>query len=273
MSKILIHYSPRAIASAIEVNHWQFYNVYARQSEVEACENGGLSWIASPIPVTYLNQVMSTSMAEAEAEMQIDTMIDYYRRRGVAQFVWRTWPSVQPASMGERLLAHGFTTRPQAPSMAADLRQLPNEWTNPTGVAIARVEDNASLTEWAAVVRSVYETSVEFAAFLTRAFASEVGNPNAAVRHYLAWVEGEAVACATLFLSAGVAGIYRVATLAQWRGRGIGGAAVLAALRGAQDEGYRFATLRTSEMAHHLYQQLGFRDEFSAASYLSPLLT
>ncbi len=273
MSEILTDYSPAALAHASTANHWQFYNLYARQPEVKAHEHGGMAWIASQLPVTYLNQVMITNMSDDEAEAQIATMIDYYRVRGVAQFVWRAWPSVQPVDLGERLLAHGFTTRPPAPSMGADLHQLPPSWPTTTGVSIARVKDSASLTSWAGVVRGVYDTSEAFADFLIRAFSGEVGNPNAAVRHYVAWVEGQAVACATLFLGAGVAGIYRVATLTQWRGRGIGGAVVLAALREARDVGYCFAMLRSSEMAHHLYQQLGFRDEFSAASYLSPLLT
>ncbi len=273
MNEILNDYSPVPIATAIEDNHWQFYNIYARQPEVTAQEHGGLAWIISPMPITYLNQVMQTNMGDKEAETQIATMIDRYRRCGAAQFVWRTWPSVQPVNLGERLLAHGFTTRPPAPSMAADLQGLPDASSIPAGVSIAPVEDSASLIEWAAVVRSVYDTSEVFANFLMRAFSAEVDNPNATVRHYLAWADGQAVACATLFLGAEVAGIYRVATLANWRGRGIGGAVVLAALHDARAAGYRFATLRTSEMAHHLYQQLGFRDQFSAASYLSPLLT
>jgi GNAT superfamily N-acetyltransferase len=272
MSEILTYYSPAAIARAIEANHWQFYKIYTRQPEVEAHEHGGLAWITGTLPVNYLNQVMRTNVGDYEAETQIASMLDRYRRRGVAQFVWRTWPSVQPTNLGERLLAHGFTTRPQAPSMVADLRQLPAAWPTPAGITIARVEDSASLTDWAGVVRSVYDMSEAFAAFLMRAFAAHVGNSTAAARHYLAWVDGQAVACATLFLGAGVAGIYRVATLAQWRGRGIGGAVVLAALHEARAAGYRFATLRSSEIAHHLYQQLGFGDQFSAASYLSPLL-
>ncbi len=273
MSEILTDYSPDAIASAIAANHWQFYNVYARQPEVEAYEDDGIAWITGTIPVTYLNQVMHTSVADDEAEAQIAAMRDHYRRRGVAQFVWRTWLSVRPANLGARLLAQNFTPRTNAPSMVADLRELPETWPTSTGVSVARAENAASLTRWAEVVQSVYQTGEVFAGFLARAFTDEVGNPHAAARHYLAWVDGQVIACATLFLGAGVAGIYRVATLAQWRGQGIGGAVVLSALREGSAAGYRFATLRSSEMAHHLYQQLGFRDEFNAASYLPPILT
>jgi len=272
MSEILTDYSPAAIATAIVDNHWQFYNIYARQPEVAAYEHGGLAWISSAIPVTYLNQVMRTNLADDEVEAQIAAMLDYYRSRGASQFVWRTWPDTQPANLGERLLAHGFTARNIVPNMAADLQQLADDWPGPAGLTIIRVGDVASLTSWAEVVRAVYETSADFANFLARAFSDEVRDPTAPSRHYLAWLNGRAVACATLFLGAGVAGIYRVATMPNVRGQGIGGAVMLAALREARAAGYRFATLRSSEIAHHLYQRLGFRDEFYTLSYLSPPL-
>jgi len=272
MSDILTDYSPDAIATAIVDNHWQFYNIYARQPEVEAHEPGGLAWISSTIPVTYLNQVMRTNLADNEVEAQIAAMLNHYRSRGADQFVWRTWPDTRPPDLGEQLLAHGFTARNLVPNMAADLQQLADDWPTLAGLIIARVADTPSLTRWAEVVQVVYETSEDFANFLARAFSDEVRDPTAPSRHYLAWLNGRAVACATLFLGAGVAGIYRVATLPAMRGQGIGGVAVLAALRDARATGYRFATLRSSDIAHHLYQRLGFRDEFYTISYLSPPL-
>jgi GNAT superfamily N-acetyltransferase len=264
----LAEYSPDAIAAAMVDNHWQFYNIYARQPEVEAHEQVGLAWISSAIPVTYLNQIMYTRLADEEVEAQIVAMLDHYRSRDKTQFVWRTWPDTCPEDLGERLLAHGFTARHIVPNMAADLQQLADDWPPPAGLTIARIGDAASLTFWAEVVRIVYDTSDDFARFLTHAFSVEVGDPATAARHYLAWLDGQAVACATLFLGAGVAGIYRVATLPGVRGQGIGGAVVITALREARAAGYRFATLRSSEIAHHLYQRLGFRDEFYTLSYL-----
>jgi GNAT superfamily N-acetyltransferase len=268
MPQILTGYDIPTLGAAIARNHWQFYSIYARQPEVQMYEQHGLGWLSSKVPITYLNQVMYTHLAEAEVAARIDEMRAHYRRLG-NQFVWRTWPHSTPANLGEQLLAHGFTTRNLAPNMAADLHNLPTV-AAPPNLTVERISSPAHLERWAEVIQSVYDTPATFTRFLVSAFHDEAQNPAAAAANYLAWRDGQPVATTTLFLGAGVGGIYRVATLPQCRGQGIGGAIVLAAMRDALAAGYRFATLRSSEMAYHLYQQLGFRDKYHTLSYLSP---
>ncbi len=268
MTEILTEYDIHTLGVAIARNHWQFYSIYARQPEVQMFEQGGLGWLSSAIAVTYLNQVMYTHLDEADLPAAVAQISAHYQALG-NQFVWRTWPDSSPASLGEYLLAHSFTPRNVAPNMAADLRRLP-PWAAAPGLTIERINDVATLVSWGKVIQQVYDTPTSFTRFLMIAFSDEVQNPLAASAHYLAWLNGEPVATTTLFLGAGVAGVYRVATLPQYRGQGIGGSIVLAAMRDAQAAGYRYATLRSSEMAYHLYQQLGFRDEYHTISYLSP---
>lgn len=122
----------------------------------------------------------------------------------------------------------------------------------PEGVRIVRGEPH--LDRVARVDAAAFGGDV---AVNRRFLGAAVGEPDA--RIYVAFVAGEAVACAEAFLGDGVLGVFGVATIPEARRRGIASAVTAFVV---EDHAGRFdlATLDASELGHGVYRRLGFRD-------------
>jgi GNAT superfamily N-acetyltransferase len=87
---------------------------------------------------------------------------------------------------------------------------------------------------------------------------------------YLGRVDGEPVCTSALVQTGEVAGIYWVATLPDFRGRGLGAAITWAAVQGGVDRGCRVASLQASAMGAPVYIRMGFDTPTHYVKYQQP---
>lgn len=167
---------------------------------------------------------------------------------------------VRPATLGERLLAHGFTHEGSEAGMAVDLLALHEDFRSPAGLAIARVQGRSDLAAWTDTLAQGFGEGPHEAEWVGAMYGRMGFGDGTPWRHYLARLDGLPVATASLFLGAGAAGIYFVFTRAEARRTGIGSAVTLAALREARALGFRVAVLGSSRLGEGVYRRLGFRE-------------
>jgi len=144
--------------------------------------------------------------------------------------------------------------------MAVDLLAFNEDLPRPSDLAIERVGDVEGLKEWL----HPFTVGFGFPDFAASAFFSLYAGAGFGQHlpwhHYVGRLKGEPVACSSLYLGAGVAGIHYVGTVPHARGQGIGAALTLAALREARDMGYRIGILRSSPMGFNVYRRIGFEE-------------
>ena len=156
--------------------------------------------------------------------------------------------------------------------MAADLQSLDENVAAPAGLSIERVADRGDLEQWSQVGSSVFQMP-DFAMNSLRDLFSNFGHAlDAPYQHFVAHLDGHLndrpVACATVFLGGGVAGIYSVGTVTEARRLGIGRAITVAALRHARQAGYRYSILHASAAGLNLYRGLGFKEYCPIVTYV-----
>lgn len=258
MTDILSDLSSSSLAVAVKANLYAFFRSIRTSSETSVDDGAhGFRWHTS-FSHPWFNGVLIGRPPAAGAAQTVRDTVAYFQHRDVDAFTWWLAPSVDPAVWSQHLLPHGFQYDDNTPGMAvalADLPPLPPAGQRPFTVRPAR--DRETLVTWARTLIRGFEMPEAMAGpFL--ALMESLGT-DLPVRHYLGLVDGQPVATSTLFLGAGVAGIYNVATLPAARGRGIGSAMTLAPLYEARDLGYRAGVLQASKMGYGVYRRLGFQ--------------
>jgi GNAT superfamily N-acetyltransferase len=227
---------------------------YSAAAEVH--EADGLFRWRTPVPHAWFNGVLCDRPPGADADAEARAAIEYFRSHGTAAFTWWLSPQLQAEEWSPHLLRQGYGFDQQTPGMALDLAEVPA--TAPSSLEIRRVVDRESLRSWVRAFVAGYGAPESWAAPMFELY-QDLHDADSAMRSYLGYRKGEPVATSTMFLGAGVAGIYDVATLPSARGQGIGSEMTLAPLREARAESYRVGILQSSAMGLGIYEKLGFR--------------
>jgi GNAT superfamily N-acetyltransferase len=256
MDEILEDFSTPALAGAIKGNLYAFFRYFEHSSKAEMHHESGLMYWHTRIQHPWFNGVVSNRLPANQAGQKIQEILAYFKSRGVTGFTWWIQSEAEPGELGGHLRASGFVYRKDTPGMAVDLMKLNERGTYPKGLRIERVQDFSTLMKWARTMTAGFPLPQSWENDMLSLFL-DVGF-DLPLRHYLGYLNGRPVSTASLFLGAGVAGVYNIATVFEARKQGVGAAMTLTSLREARRLGCRVGVLQSSEMGFGLYKKLGF---------------
>ena len=267
MREILKDLSTPALVMAIEANQFELWRILAKMLQTELHHEPDMIWLSTDIPFYLCNIVGRVQLDTNDINARIDATLTRFKSRGVPMSWW-TGPATRPTDLGKYLEAHGLTHVEDYPGMAVDLLTLNVDLSVPPGLTIERVGDVEGLEKWIHPFTIGIGYPDYFAKIIFDSTAALGFGLHLPMRHYVGLLKGEPVACSTLMLGSGVAGIYNVATVPEACRQGIGTTMTLAPLREARTLGYRVAILQSSQMGMGVYRRLGFKEYCKIGMYM-----
>jgi GNAT superfamily N-acetyltransferase len=270
MADILMNPSPDALVTAVEDNMTEQFAYFGRSPRAEIADTPQWLRCRSGIPIAEYNGVMRarfpvSTRPEALAST-VQAAIDYFAGHRQS-FLWWIGPSTSPSLLATQLNACSFTHLEDGPGMAMHLNSLPEEIPAPRGLVIVSVRNVASLRDWVSVAGRGYGEGEDILAARLAVHQDLGMGDDLPLQRYVAYLDGQAVAMSALYLGAGVAGVYEVATVADARRQGIGTAITSAPLRQARALGYSIGVLQASPMGVGVYARLGFHQVCTFSVY------
>lgn len=220
----------------------------------------GVIWFDSPW-ATGSMYVPFPSFHRERITEELDAFVAHLRARQALRPVW-LWASEppEPDDLPLRLMARGFRHGFEPHWMWLDLSRLRSDFELRREI---RVEINPDPSLWDPAKNADYLAEGR----LAREY------PDRAVQA-VAWVEDRPIGVSCAFLtqgSSGIAGIYDVAVLPEYRNFGIGKALTHTVCTWARERGYRTAGLNATPMGEPVYRALGFQSLRWAQTWHYPI--
>ncbi len=207
------------------------------------------------MPCDTFNAVCRARLGAATASGRIREAIGWFA--GVP-FSWWVGPADEPRDLGARLAAEGLSPAESEVAMVADLSRLCAVDTAPRGLEIRRASTPEELADFARINAANWNPPDRLLIRFYELAAPVLLARGSALRMYVGYAGGEAVAASELTVGGGVAGLYGISTLGAFRHRGYGSAMTAWPLLEARRDGIATAVLQASAAGLRVYERIGF---------------
>lgn len=217
----------------------------------ELAEDGELLFVSFGIPVVQLNAVFVTAKPVAP-EATLGRAREFFGSRGLPYLVRA--PEGVARVLEPAARRAGMAELDPLPGMVLD--PLPAAPPVPAGLCIRSARaGEPTMADYQRVLSQGFEVPPG----LAEIFAAGAAVAGGRIQPLVGYVGEEAVACAAVFLTGGVAGLYNVATGPAQRRRGFGQALAWAAIEAGRRAGAGVAVLQSTPSGEPVYTKMGFR--------------
>ena len=258
VNNILRRASKIALREAIEANLIEQNRFWGSSPKSEFHDGKDLIWFITGYPVSVLNAISGAKISGKNIDAVIEETLKHFEKHHVPT-TWWVGPSTRPENLGEYLEQHGFEKTLEMPGMTIDLSTL-DTVEYPDDFSIMVVSNENRLRTWADTQSKGFGGSQDQADIFFE-FEKSLGmNPHSQWLRFVGLLNDEPVAVSILFLGAGVAAIFNVAVVPEWRRQGFGTLITREPLLRARSMGYRYGVLKATPMGTRLYQKMEFEE-------------
>lgn len=235
----------KTLLYAVKANHESWFRETVLTDGGKLRETDGICWLTSSRNAI----VPFPQFPEGRAGNALDMLLAECRAQKTEQIALWSLTSVVPPDLDTVLAARGFELGWEPYWMGLELRELKTDCPHPQGLHIALAET----ADW----------NVEDLPYYKKEDAAKLQARYCAIPrqtwHFAAWLNGSLAGHSVVHLTTGplgVAGIYNVGVIPEFRNKGVGRAVTLAACQFAHNLGCHYAVLNS---AVNIYERLGFK--------------
>ena len=240
-------------------------NFFWRSMAPDIYENNNVFGWATNIDNKYLNGATSANIMSEPASQVIQCVIQFFTEKNLP-WLWVVNPLCKLNSLEELLISNGFNLAGNHPVMWYDLSiMLPD--LRSKNYDIREVIDASSMSDWNIPLDEGFGPADDHSNNFFQLTKKIPYGKGQAFHHYVSYVEGKPVSCATLSTSKYGARIDNVGTCNNYLRQGFARAITLFAMYEAKKLGYNMVCLESSDEGLSLYLNIGFKEIYQNKVY------
>ena len=251
-----------------KVAYKNWINTFSLNEDLIYQEKGIIAVVNPQIPLIFINTVLQTELAIQDVNQTIELIISKYQDHNL-EFCWSITPFTKPGNFEEYLKKYEFKEVGKVPHMGLihsefDKNKLELELEE-TDLEIRKIgiEDLEAYMDPLSVGFGISENEqlmIGFKKFVTDLL--EFIPKNSPSGLFLGYVDDKPVTTSMGYISAGVMGIYNIATIPEYRKRGYGRLMTADLIIKSINAELRGSILQSSDMGKRVYEKLGFETKY-----------
>jgi GNAT superfamily N-acetyltransferase len=221
----------------------------------EFIEHDGIVILNTGIHSGDMNGVFKGHTHSDDIVESVEYAIRYFMKKQIPYYWWVG--KYRNSNLQTILEDAGYEHVADLPVMVADLETIPKVEKIPE-IKCKTVTNKKELEDWIKISAQCIETDERSGKeYMDYCLDYDIKENSKQVLHIAYWDGVPAASCLT-FKGTDVATLYFIATLPEFRNRGLGRTITLHAMRQAKDAGYLLAGLQATSQGISLYENLGF---------------
>lgn len=255
-----------AVVGALEENQWTLFRRVAERGGAEWMEDAEVMWTVTEVPIAAFNGVLRTTVDPSRADATIDTVTATLESRGMP-WSWYVGPATLPLDLPDRLRAKGFDVLDVMPGMAAPLAGVDADTADAGALRFEEVREEPSMEAFVTLMAVAFAMPPELGERFLRLLDLATSGDDPPMTNFVALDDGAPVACGSLVMAAGVAGLYNIGVPPERQGQGLGSAMTAALMAEGAARGASTAVLWSSAAGMSCYRRLGFEERCRMTLY------